>query len=144
MINKYKNISIIVIVLLGGAFLFYKSSSFLEQQRRLSLARELRKAVSATMLDLNQALSSSIVGVPADGQWHHAVSFNTRGSGSIQYILNGEQLYRGDARSKQLISAHVKEFNLKRDAAIPMIVDLKIVLKDGISLTSGSRVRLRE
>ncbi len=139
-----KLILVIIPMFLFGAFLLYKFSPWGVHQQQVSLAKELRKAISATMLDLSQAKSSSIEGIPADGQWYHFTSFDTHQYGKIGYSINNKQLMRKDVNVDQVISKHVKEFNLRRKSNEPMIVDVKIVLKEGIILSSNFRVRLQE
>lgn len=142
--KNIRSIIIVLVLILAGVLIAFKLSSWLDHQRQMSLARELRKAISATMLDLSQAKSGSIQGIPADGQWYHATSFNTHQYGQIAYAVNNQQLIRQDVKAKQVIAGHVKEFNLRRIPSDPMIVDVKVILKAGILLSSNFRVRLQE
>ncbi len=142
--KNIKSTIIIFCLIFAGILISYKVAGWVDHQRQLGLARELRKAISATMLDLSQAKSGSIEGVPSDGQWHHSVRFNTHQYGQISYKLNSLQLIRQDVKSEQVIATHVKEFNMRRTQREPMIVDVKVILKDGILLSSNFRVRLQE
>ncbi len=144
MIKNIKIFLIFLIFVLAAGFTFYKVSAWQKHQQQLDLGRELRKAISATMLDLSQAKSGSIQGVPPDGQWHHAASFNTYEYGQISYTFKDRQLIRQDPKGQQVIANHVHEFNLRRTPSDPMIVDVKVVLKDGILIPQNFRVRLRE
>lgn len=142
--KNIKSIILIIVVIFAAGFLFMKASGWLKHQRQLALAGELRKAISATMLDLSQAKSATIEGIPPDGQWHHSTTFNTHQYGQIAYALEAKKLMRQDPKTNQVIATHVQEFNLRRSPGDKMIIDVKVVLKQGIILSSNFRVRLRE
>lgn len=139
-----KSIILIILFIIVAGLAAYKVVAWQKHEQQMSLARELRKAISATMLDLSQAKSASIEGIPPDGQWHHNTSFETHQYGKIGYSLSNDKLIRQDSKESQVIATHVKEFNLRRMPNEHMIVDVKVVLKQGISLNSNFRVRLRE
>ncbi len=142
--KKIRFILLIIVFTLVAAILFMKFTAWQGHQQQVDLAKVLRKAISSTMLDLSQAKSASIEGVPADGQWYHAVKFNTHQYGQIEYTVVKGELMRQDEKLQQVIARHVEEFNLRRLSQDPMIIEVNVALKKGKVINSNFRVRLQE
>ena len=133
----------LVAVVIAG-FCVIQFMRFQDQHAQEVMAKELRKAISATMLDLSQAKGASIQGVPADGRWYHAVNFNTKLYGVVDYHVENRMLIRGNHGSSQQIAKFIDELNIRRLPADKLIVEVKIILRNKSILTSNFRVRIQE
>ena len=88
MAGKFLSSVLAMVLVFGAALVVYNITKRQRYDSQVVLAKELHKAMDAMMGDLRQARTITVKGVPPDGQWHHAVTFNTTEEGPVQYRLN--------------------------------------------------------
>jgi len=144
--NKIK---LIVIVLLIPIFILI-AFTFLRIKRREDfhqktiLAYEIRKVLDYLMVDLSQAKESSMLDLPADGQWHNRIAFSEAGQGSLEYFLKDGILYRDNKGQELLIADHIAKLRIRHQQETPDIIEVQINAQSNVSMISNFKVRIRD
>ena len=107
-------------------------------EARIELQQEMRNAMAWITNDLQQAGSSSIIDVPADGNQYPAITFRVCNgvSGSriswsnnpICYIINTNQLLRIEGSTNVAISENTQSLQFRRQSVTPDIIEVSLVL----------------
>jgi prepilin-type N-terminal cleavage/methylation domain-containing protein len=125
-------LSCFIIFFLMGFHLWYGGEA------RIELQQEMRNAMAWITNDLQQAGSSSIIDVPADGNQYPAISFRVCSGVSagkiswsnnpIGYIINANQLLRIEGGTNIAISENTQSLQFRRQRDTPNIVEVSLVL----------------
>jgi len=114
-----------------------------DYRRKIVLAGEIHKVLDHLMFDLYGAGANSIQDVPADGEWHHRIAFAHPGQGRGEYQLQGGHLWRKSEGQASLIADHIGQLLIRRQKETPDILEVQIEAKDGVSLLSHLKIRIR-
>jgi hypothetical protein len=140
--NKIKIILVCLlipfVISLGLVFLKMKAKG--DYQQKTVLAKEIRKALDHLMPDLRQARENTLLGLPADGQWHDRVAF-VQGQGVLEYMIKGGQLFRIDHGTGLLIADDIDGLRIRRQKAAPGILEVQIKAQNSVSLISNFKIR---
>ncbi len=140
------NKSIVFVVLLAilGTVLYVK---FLNKPgSQMVLAQETRKAMDAMMGDFREARSTTIVGVPADGKWHHDVAFN-KGEGEVvryQVVAATHELQRSEGNNQHTVASHMSVLNVRRQPGVLDVLEVQLQAENQSTLVSNFKIRTRE
>ncbi len=122
-------------------------SSRYQYSSQLGLAKELKKAMQAMMVDLSQAKAKSITGVPADGQWHPSIAFENVKSEGVQYVLGGpkrNELSRLSNGSSNRVAEHIGTLHMRRQSADTSMIEVRLQAQNNMSLASNFKIRMQE
>lgn len=140
-------------ILAGGLYAMLRAgdSSWQTNRVRVELQQELRKAIEWMKNDLREAGTSSIVDVPADGNWYPTITFKTPSGVSggtiiwntdaIQFLIGGTggtQLLRTSGISSKVIAQSVSSVQFRRQPSSSDV--LEIVLQGEKDTAQGSTI----
>ena len=143
-----KGIVLFILVLTVAGVFYAKSVSQTKRQSQMALAKEIRKAMDAMMVDFREARSTTIQGVPADGQWHHRVSFNKGGKNVVRYEVTSptHELMRteGDLSQFVPIARSIAGLNIRRQPGVLDVLEVQVQAKNQVELVSNFKIRTRD
>ena len=138
------------------------SDSWQVNRVKIEVQQEVRKAIEAIKADLVQGGSSTIVGVPADGNWYTTITFKVPSgvsggtivwpSDTTQFLLSGtdsNELRRTVGATTKTLAHFIETLQFRRLASAPNIVEVNLKGEKAtmrgklISLNTSFKVKLR-
>jgi len=143
--NKIKPIIICLLILLFITLTLtivkFKQKEEFKQKARL--AQEIRKALDHLMVDIFQESEGSINDLPADGLWRNHIAFVVVNQGALEYSTKDGHMFRINKGKGTLIADHIADLRFRRQATRPDLLEVQIEAKQGVSLTSNLRIRIK-
>lgn len=151
-------------LIVGACFLLSKvgNDSWQVNSTRVDLAQNNRRAVDWLMNELRQSSVSTIVDVPANGQWYDQITFKipqgivngqVDWSAPITYALGGDnqdQFIRSQGGQERVLANYFSSIQFKREAANSGIVHVNLVVAkrtaratQSLDLTTHIKIKLR-
>lgn len=136
---------------------------------QVEVQQESRRGINRMVKELRQSGSATIVGVPADGEYHNSIAFqmpedidgdgdvvdangNIEWGSQITYSmggLDGKQLLRSKGGQVEVLANNITNFQFRRQATTPSIIEITLqsqkttIQGQLIGTTLSTQVRLR-
>jgi hypothetical protein len=132
------------IFFISAGLFFFKLKSQEKVRQKAVLAGEMWKVQSNLMLDLRQAHENSIRGVPPDGLWHRRIGFSSARQGTLEYMVSQGSLFRIQKGKPLLVSDHIEDLLIRRQKATPDMLEVQVVARKNVTLTSNLKIRIQQ
>ena len=141
---KIKNIFIfcfaLLLVLFGVAT--WQAKQKQDYARKVVLSKQVRSVMIYLMLDLRDAKQATLKDVPVDNHWHERMAF-VCAVGPVEYGLRAGRVSRMVAGRTTPIAEHIVFLRLRRLPKDPAVMEVQVQARDGVTLTSNFKIRLR-
>lgn len=159
-------VMLIFSIILGAMFAVMNmgKASWHSGDTQIQVQQEARKGMDRIVKELRQTGTSTIIGVPADGNLYNTITFripdedgidangNIEWGNQIAYSLgglNGQQLLRTEGEGLEVLANRVVNLQFRRQATTPNIVEITLQSQKTtipghlISATLNSQIRAR-
>ena len=143
--NKIKSIAVaifvpILILIILFVVNFIRQEEF---KQKAVLAQEIRKTLDCLMIDIYQGKEGSFKYFVADGVWHNHITFDVPKEGPLEYMIIKDHLYRINNTRETLVADHIADLRIRRQMSRPDVLEVQVEAKNGVSLTSNLRIRIK-
>ncbi|MDE2028681.1 MAG: hypothetical protein KGK03_07970 [Candidatus Omnitrophica bacterium] len=111
---------------------FFKIKHFQEYNRKVVLAKDIRKVLESLFLDLSENRNDALLKTPVDGRWH----------GDPEYIIKEGNLFHINGKTRFLVADHIAALRVRRLKQSPNILEIRIEAKSDVTLVSNLRIRI--
>ena len=159
-------VMLIFSIILGAMFAVMNmgKASWHSGDTQIQVQQEARKGMDRIVKELRQTGTSTIIGVPPDGNLYNTITFripdedgidangNIEWGNQIAYSLgglNGQQLLRTEGEGLEVLANRVVNLQFRRQATTPNIVEITLQSQKTtipghlISATLNSQIRVR-
>ena len=140
---RLKTVVLICFVIFLSSLIFFKLKKYEEIKQKIVLAHEVHKVLGFLVFDLRDARESTIRDVPADGQWHHRLAFDSLQNGQLEYLITAGHLFRINRGQRSLIADNICELRIRRQTQTPDILEVQIKAQKNVILLSNLKIRMR-